>query len=195
MEALYLGNDFVDPDPAESIANILGRYNDIGEAFPAELRGDALPYFVDWLIENVHLVEITAYSDEDAYTIFETMNDRGLSLTPADMLKGYLLANITDSQQRLHAGRIWKDRMSALFDLGKDEDADAIKSWLRSQHAETIRDRRRGAHLKTLISSERSFIAGCGTTKTTSASTRALTSFASSTATLPSIHTGMSAYA
>lgn len=145
MEALYLGNDFVDPDPAESIANILGRYNDIGEAFPAELRGDALPYFVDWLIENVHLVEITAYSDEDAYTIFETMNDRGLSLTPADMLKGYLLANITDSEQRLHAGRIWKDGMSALLDLGKDEDADAIKSWLRSQHAETIRDRRRGA--------------------------------------------------
>ena len=43
-----------------------------------------------------HLVEITAYSDEDAYTIFETMNDRGLSLTPTDMLKGYLLANITE---------------------------------------------------------------------------------------------------
>jgi hypothetical protein len=25
-------------------------------------------------IENVHLVEITAYSDDDAYTISETMN-------------------------------------------------------------------------------------------------------------------------
>src|ERR1019366_1014393 len=42
----------------------------------------------DWLIENVHLVEITAYSDQDAYTIFETMNDRGLSLAPADNAKG-----------------------------------------------------------------------------------------------------------
>ena len=50
--------------------------------FPEELRDDALPYFIDWLLENVHLVEITAYSDDDAYTIFETMNDRGLSLTP-----------------------------------------------------------------------------------------------------------------
>ena len=46
--------------------------------FPDELRGEALPFFVDWLMENVHLVEITAYSDDDAYTIFETMNDRGL---------------------------------------------------------------------------------------------------------------------
>jgi hypothetical protein len=33
---------------------------------------NALPYFVDWLVENVHLVEITAYSDGDAYTIFES---------------------------------------------------------------------------------------------------------------------------
>jgi len=31
------------------------------------------------------------------------------------------------------------------MELGKDEDADGIKSWLRSQYAETIRDRRRGA--------------------------------------------------
>lgn len=145
IEALYLGKEYVDPDPPESIENILGRYSDIGEAVPEELRGDALPYFVDWLIENVHLVEITAYSDDDAYTIFETMNDRGLSLTPVDMPKGYLLANITDADQRLHASEIWKRRVNALLDLGKDEDADAIKSWLRSQYAETIRERRRGA--------------------------------------------------
>ena len=31
------------------------------------------------------------------------------------------------------------------MELGKDEDADGIKSWLRSQYAETIRERRRGA--------------------------------------------------
>ncbi len=100
---------------------------------------------MDWLIESVHLVEITAYSDSDAYTIFETMNDRGLSLTPADMLKGYLLASITDADDRVHAGKVWKQRISALMDLGKDEDADGIKSWLRSQYAETIRERKRGA--------------------------------------------------
>ena len=145
MEALYLGKEFVDADPAESIANILGRYSDISDAFPEELRGAALPYFVDWLIENVHLVEITAYSDDDAYTIFETMNDRGLSLSPADMLKGYLLANIDDPDHRLRAGQTWKDRTGALLELGKDEDADGIKSWLRSQHAQSIRERKRGA--------------------------------------------------
>ena len=105
MEALYSGRELVGQELPESLANIMARYGDIDEYFPEELRGKRLPYFVDWLIENVHLVEITAYSDDDAYTIFETMNDRGLSLTPADMLKGYLLAHVTDDEDRLRAGQ------------------------------------------------------------------------------------------
>lgn len=145
MEAIYKGEEFADPDPPESVANILARYADMEDLFPDELLDAALPYFTDWLVENVHLVEITAYSDGDAYTIFETMNDRGLSLTPADMLKGYLLANISDSQHRTHASRIWKTRVQALAEMGKDEDADGIKSWLRSQYADSIRERKRGA--------------------------------------------------
>jgi uncharacterized protein with ParB-like and HNH nuclease domain len=145
MEALYKGEEFADTDAPESIANILARFADLDDLFPEELAGAALPYFVDWLVENVHLVEITAYSDGDAYTIFETMNDRGLSLTPADMLKGYLLANITDADKRTGASRTWKARVQALAELGKDEDADGIKSWLRSQYAESIRERKRGA--------------------------------------------------
>ena len=145
MDAIHAGREFIATDESESVANIVGRYSDIDDAFPEDLRKDALPYFVDWLIECVHLVEITAYSDSDAYTIFETMNDRGLSLTPADMLKGYLLASITDSDDRVHAGKVWKDRTAALAELGKDEDADGIKSWLRSQYAATIRERKRGA--------------------------------------------------
>ena len=145
MEALYKGEEFVDADAPESVANILARYADLEDHFPEELHGTALPYFVDWLVENVHLVEITAYSDGDAYTIFETMNDRGLSLAPADMLKGYLLANIADTDKRTRASRVWKERVHALAELGKDEDADGIKSWLRSQYAENIRERRRGA--------------------------------------------------
>jgi Protein of unknown function DUF262/Protein of unknown function (DUF1524) len=145
MEALYAGENIDDSDQPESVVNIVARYQDIQERFPAQLAGPALPYFADWLIENVHLVEITAYSDEDAYTIFETMNDRGLSLTPTDMLKGYLLANIKDSDQRTAASQVWKRHVGKLQELGKDEDADGIKAWLRSQHAESIRERKRGA--------------------------------------------------
>jgi hypothetical protein len=146
MEALYAGEPFDENSHTdESVATILARYSDIEEHFPEEMLSKPLPYFMDWLIENVHLVEITAYSDQDAYTIFETMNDRGLSLAPADMLKGYLLAKITDQDRRNAASAVWKERVAALLEIGKDEDADGIKSWLRSQYAESIRERKRAA--------------------------------------------------
>lgn len=145
MDALFTGAPFEENGQTESVANILQRYQDIEEHFSEELMGVALPYFADWLIESVHLVEITAYTDADAYTIFETMNDRGLSLTPTDMLKGYLLANITDSESRNETSRVWRKNLAALQELGKEEDADAIKAWLRSQYAQTIRERKLGA--------------------------------------------------
>jgi uncharacterized protein with ParB-like and HNH nuclease domain len=147
METLFEGNGkaFDETGKPESVQTIMARYRDIEAAFAEELTGEALPYFVDWLIENVHLVEITAYSDDDAYTIFETMNDRGLSLSPVDMLKGFLLANITDEHKRDAANTLWKHRLAALADIGKDVDADFFKAWLRSQYAEKIRERKKGA--------------------------------------------------
>ena len=145
MESLYLGTQYQSPDDNESVANILTRYSEIDDVFPSELKAEGLPFFTDWLIENVHFVEITAYTDGDAYTIFETMNDRGLSLTPADMLKGYLLANISDQETRTRANSTWKKRSLVLNEIGKDEDDAAIKAWLRGRYAESIRENKRGA--------------------------------------------------
>lgn len=145
MNALYNGKYFDANDKSESVQNIVDRYEDIEKGFPDEIDDHALPYFIDWLIDNVYLVEITASSDNDAYTIFETMNDRGLSLTPLDMLKGYLLAKIADETTRVNATKVWKKQMEELAEFGKDEDTDSIKAWLRSQYAETIRERKKGA--------------------------------------------------
>lgn len=145
MEALFSGEVFEEDDQPESVTNILRRFRDIEEHFPEECNGAALPFFADWLIENVDMVQITSYSDADAYTIFETMNDRGLSLTPTDMLKGYLLSKITAVGKRNEASRAWRKQVEKLQDLGKDQEASAIKAWLRSQHALTIRERKRGA--------------------------------------------------
>lgn len=144
MEALFEEQAFDPADRSISVQNLHARYHDMHEAWPDELRGDALPYFVDWLLESVHLVEITAYSDDDAYTIFETMNDRGLSLSPTDMLKGYLLANI-DESKRISANNRWRDRIGELNAAGKEVEADCFKAWLRSQYASKIRERKRGA--------------------------------------------------
>ena len=116
MNALFTGGSFNrDIQREESIINILDRFQDIEDVFPDDLSGEVLPQFSDWLIENVYLVEITAYSDADAYTIFETMNDRGMSLTSTEMLKGYLLANITEPDRRGEASELWRNRVSSLY--------------------------------------------------------------------------------
>lgn len=145
MEALFEDRPFDETGHEESVRTIAARYRDIGEHFPPELAGAALPYFVDWLTENVHLVEITAFSDEEAYTIFETMNDRGLSLTPTEMLKGFLLANIEDEQRKTLANDLWRTRTQELQAYGKETEADFFKAWLRSRYALKIRERRKGA--------------------------------------------------
>jgi len=146
LESLYEEKPFDSVGQPESIINILARYADIEAYFPDDLSGDALPYFVDWLVENVQLVEITAFSDDAAYTIFETMNDRGLSLTPADMLKGFLLANIADGQKKDVANSLWRARVQQLAERGKEVEPDFFKNWLRSQYANKIRERKKGAH-------------------------------------------------
>ena len=145
MQALYDDEKFPDPGTSKSVSNILERYDDVEEHLSETVPGEALPYFTDWLIENVQMIEITTYSNSDAYTIFETTNDRGLSLAPADMLKGYLLANIEDAERRANASQVWKERTRALTEIGKDEDAGCIKSWLRGQHAKTMREHKIGA--------------------------------------------------
>ena len=66
-------------------------------------------------------------------------------MTPTDMLKGYLLSQIADTDQRNAASQIWRDSIENLVSLGKEEDADAIKAWLRSQYAVSMRERNRGA--------------------------------------------------
>lgn len=145
MEAIFKGQDYDTADQPESIGNIVGRYKDIEENFPDDLKDKTLPYFIEWLKYNVDLVEIAAYSDEDAYTIFETMNDRGLSLSPTDMLKGYLLSFINDSKQRDTAHTAWRKQIMALLSVGKEEETDFFKTWLRAKYADSIRERKKGA--------------------------------------------------
>lgn len=145
MEALFNEMDFDATEKPESIRNIIARYDDIEAHFPDEIKDETLPYFIDWLIENVHLVEIIAYNDDDAYTIFETMNDRGLSLSPTDMLKGFLLANITNEAKRTTAAETWKKCAQVLSETNADEVADFFKAWLRSQYASSIRERKKHA--------------------------------------------------
>ena len=146
LEKLFLEGCYeVQPDDDESTMNMTKRYADIGEAFPEEIKGNVFPYFLDWLKYNVILVEITAYSDDNAYTIFESMNDRGLNLTSTEMLKGYVLSRFKEAKDREQANRCWKESIQSLHRHSKEEDQKFFQAWLRSQYADTIRQGKAGS--------------------------------------------------
>ncbi|SDQ01225.1 Uncharacterized conserved protein, contains ParB-like and HNH nuclease domains [Mucilaginibacter sp. OK268] len=135
------------PSKDESIQNIIERYEDITILFPEDLYDNVkLPIFIEWLLNNVVLVEIRAFSMESAYTIFETMNDRGLSLNPTEILKGYLLSMIDDDTKSEEMNVFWKERV---FDIksaiGTDSDLDFFRNWLRAKYAETQRSKTKGS--------------------------------------------------
>lgn len=146
LQSLFEAGEYNAPDDADSSTiNMIERYGDIGEAFPKEINGSVLPFFIDWFKERVVLVEILAYSDDNAYTIFETMNDRGLNLTPTEMLKGYLLSRFKDDTHRREASSFWKQSIATLQALDKEEDQRFFQSWLRAKYAITIRATKAGS--------------------------------------------------
>ena len=156
MEALFKDGGFDDDGKSESVTRIVKNYELIEEKLnevldesrpPAD--GDdpvSLESFIDWLIENVYFIEVTASSDADAYAILETLNDRGLPLTPAELLKSYLLSSIDPGPCRHAMNERWKKQVARLrSELGYEQaDADAIKTWLRSQYMELPNERTAG---------------------------------------------------
>lgn len=132
----------------ESVQNIIERYEDIGLLFPEELRNlKTLPLFIEWLLEKIIMVEVKAYSMENAYTIFETMNDRGLSLNATEILKGFLLSKIEKEELSDEVNEFWKERIALIkSQTGNIEgDLDFFKAWLRAKYAETIKATIKGA--------------------------------------------------
>lgn len=146
MNAIFNDQPFDTTDVGESVKNLYGRYNDIIDVFPNDdITDDMLLHFCDWLAEKVFFIEIVATTEQDAHKVFVTMNDRGLSLTSTEMLKGYLLSEIKDDSKREKLNNIWKDKVLSLKKDDDKGDETFIKAWLRAQYAETIRETKAGA--------------------------------------------------
>lgn len=146
LESLYKKGVYTPNDSdSETVLNLFKRYEDINQTFPEYIVENCLAHFIDWLTKNVVIVEITAYSDDNAYTIFETMNDRGLSLTSTEMLKGYVLSKITDRKQRNEINDLWKKQVQSLNAYSKNTDQSFFHAWFRAKYAESIRPGKAGA--------------------------------------------------
>ncbi|MBQ8749905.1 MAG: DUF262 domain-containing protein [Clostridia bacterium] len=146
MDHLYNGITDFKPDN-ESSQTLLDRYLDIAYLFRDEINADALPYFACWVMHKILLLEIITSSEQEAHTIFITMNDRGLSLNSAEMLKAYIL-NETNETDKSEVNEKWKTFVKEIKDSSDAEysgivntaDVEFISLWLRGKYAQTLRE-------------------------------------------------------
>ena len=148
MGAIREGEEMPPLDLDQSSQVIWERFNDIRNIFPEELTGEILPFFVDWLLNRVVLVDIGTTDKDMALEIFESMNDRGLQLSNMDMLKSYLLSRISYPDEIEHANHIWRETTQALKSFDKNGDSDFMKAMLRAKYAETVRDTKKSSGAK-----------------------------------------------
>jgi hypothetical protein len=83
--------------------------------------------------DNVGAVKLVVPSEEMAYTIFETLNDRGLELSPLDLVKNHLFARAaahSPARVRLMETR-WAQMMQTLANVRVDQ---FLKAFWTSRH-------------------------------------------------------------
>lgn len=124
-----------------SVKNLVDRYNDINECWNEQIDEKNIASFTYWLKEKVVFSEVWTNSDEFAYVIFETMNDRGLSLTQVEMVRSYLLANI-EERYRLKAMKSFDEMIRKLMNIKLTSKSKAefefFKIYFRSHYVDDI---------------------------------------------------------
>ena len=147
MQAILDGNEFDSLNQSESVENIWNRFQNIIDFFPDWLKDDNLPFFCDWLLARVFLVQIETTDTNMALEVFETMNDRGLRLSNIDMLKAFMLAGMKEERKIEESNKLWREQITALTDIEKEKSADSdfFKHWLRGKYAKKIRQRKKDA--------------------------------------------------
>ncbi|MBA5630157.1 DUF262 domain-containing protein [Moheibacter lacus] len=76
---------------------------------------DNINDFIEYFLNKVTLIRIVCYDESFAIKLFSVLNDRGLDLTPADIIKAYMLQNL-DETKRQSFIEVWK-RIETIADL------------------------------------------------------------------------------
>jgi hypothetical protein len=136
LDALYQGRPYEPPVNATlSVRNLAVRAREIEELLEQLLDTETRPGFAVWLLNQVVMVGIRAPSQDNAYRIFETMNDRGARLTSIDLLKSFLLSNAHGDEASLNDR--WRQMLGELTAIRDDHDAPGrfIKAALTAKYA------------------------------------------------------------
>ncbi|MGC5031901.1 GmrSD restriction endonuclease domain-containing protein [Micromonospora sp. DT229] len=127
-------------DSAPSVANLYERSQEIVELLPDYIRDEALPLFIHWLLNRVCLVGINANDRQQGWEIFETMNDRGVQLGPADLLKSFLLRRARNDDNLPRLGNAWTKMLVTLGASDAQAPTKFFQAMLIGRYAEDLEE-------------------------------------------------------
>ncbi len=112
--------DGIDDERTRSIANILNARTVILDFLKQEFRDndETLRAFYGYLTNKVKLIRILTKDVAKALKIFETINDRGVSLDAMDLLKNLLFMKASRDDFVKLKDR-WKELQDTIFDMGE----------------------------------------------------------------------------
>jgi hypothetical protein len=97
--------------------------SDITKNLSPDAQAELLIRWVEFVETNVNVLVVTVPDDVSAFRMFETLNDRGLKASQADILKNYFLSRI--SQSRLtEAQMMWNTISNTVYALELDKESD-----------------------------------------------------------------------
>ena len=102
-------------------------------------------YFTDYIMERVLIIDISVETESEAHRVFVTMNDRGLRLSPIDLLKGQILSRIVNDEDTSDCHEKWTNIFAKLKNYDPEEDSLFIRTFFRSKWANTTRGKSQGA--------------------------------------------------
>lgn len=116
----------------EAVMHCRSRVREIASAVQKkEQAPQALFSFVQYLESSVKVVRLVVPNEANAYTVFETLNDRGLDLTALDLVKNYMFGKAEGKSALPGLQDQWLRMMASLSAVRADE---FLKTWWTSRH-------------------------------------------------------------
>jgi hypothetical protein len=86
-------------------------------------RADLLHKWLDFLDKGARVIWVEVADERTAFRVFETMNDRGLKLSAADLIKNYVYSLAGDRKEEVVHN--WQSMVALLESLGR-QDGDVV---------------------------------------------------------------------
>jgi len=126
-------------------ASLMGEFSD----FWQQAGGDEnarhraiLEAIRDQVLTFIKAIYITVGSEDDAYTIFETLNARGMNLSPVDLIKNEIFKTLVDEHPVDNAKFKWKQLYTTLAARDDRLDIDVyVRHFWLSNHEFTTEDK------------------------------------------------------